>query len=108
MVALGDVVLEATGIEKYFGDHHVLRGVSLAVRKHETVMLIGRSGSGKTTFLRCLNFLEEPTVGHGGHGRTARRGRSAPEGGAQPQARTSASYARRRAWSSRSSTSSHT
>jgi polar amino acid transport system ATP-binding protein len=62
-VPLGDVVLEATDIEKYFGAHHVLRGVSLAVRKHETVMLIGRSGSGKTTFLRCLNFLEEPTVG---------------------------------------------
>jgi len=62
-VPLGDVVLEATDIEKYFGDNHVLHGVSLAVRKHETVMLIGRSGSGKTTFLRCLNFLEEPTVG---------------------------------------------
>jgi ABC-type histidine transport system ATPase subunit len=62
-VPLGDVVLEATDIEKYFGDHHVLHGVSLAVRKHETVMLIGRSGSGKTTLLRCLNFLEEPTVG---------------------------------------------
>ena len=63
MVALGDVVLEATDIEKYFGSHHVLQGVSLAVRQHETVMIIGRSGSGKTTFLRCLNFLEEPTVG---------------------------------------------
>ncbi len=63
MVALGDVVLEATDIEKFFGDHHVLRGVSLAVRQHETVMLIGRSGSGKTTFLRCLNFLEEPSRG---------------------------------------------
>jgi polar amino acid transport system ATP-binding protein len=62
-VPLGDVVLEATDIEKYFGDHHVLHGVSLAVRKHETVMLIGRSGSGKTTFLRCLNFLEEPSAG---------------------------------------------
>ena len=62
-VPLGDVVLEATDIEKYFGDNHVLHGVSLAVRKHETVMLIGRSGSGKTTFLRCLNFLEEPTKG---------------------------------------------
>ena len=63
MVSLGEVVIEATDIEKYFGDHHVLRGMSLSVRKHETVMLIGRSGSGKTTFLRCLNFLEEPTVG---------------------------------------------
>jgi ABC-type histidine transport system ATPase subunit len=63
MVALGEVVLEATDIEKYFAAHHVLHGVSLAVRRHETVMLIGRSGSGKTTFLRCLNFLEEPSGG---------------------------------------------
>jgi ABC-type polar amino acid transport system ATPase subunit len=60
---LGEVVVSATGIEKYFGDNHVLRGVSVDVRQHETVMLIGRSGSGKTTMLRCLNFLEEPTVG---------------------------------------------
>jgi ABC-type polar amino acid transport system ATPase subunit len=63
MAALGGVVLEAVGIEKWFGRHHVLRGVDLAVRQHETVMIIGRSGSGKTTFLRCLNFLEEPTAG---------------------------------------------
>jgi polar amino acid transport system ATP-binding protein len=63
MVALGEVVLEASDVEKYFGTNHVLRGVSLAVRQHETVVLIGRSGSGKTTFLRCLNFLEEPTRG---------------------------------------------
>jgi polar amino acid transport system ATP-binding protein len=62
-VPLGHVVLEATDIEKFFGANHVLHGVSLAVRQHETVMLIGRSGSGKTTFLRCLNFLEEPTRG---------------------------------------------
>jgi polar amino acid transport system ATP-binding protein len=60
---LGDVIVSAIGIEKYFGDNHVLRGVSLEVRQHETVMLIGRSGSGKTTMLRCMNFLEEPTVG---------------------------------------------
>jgi len=60
---LGDVIVSATGIEKYFGDNHVLRGVTLEVRQHETVMLIGRSGSGKTTMLRCMNFLEEPTVG---------------------------------------------
>ncbi len=60
---LGEVVVRATGIEKYFGDHHVLRGIDLEVRAHETVMLVGRSGSGKTTMLRCLNFLEEPTVG---------------------------------------------
>jgi ABC-type histidine transport system ATPase subunit len=60
---LGEPIVQAIGIEKYFGDHHVLRGVDLVVRKAEAVMLIGRSGSGKTTFLRCVNFLEEATVG---------------------------------------------
>ena len=60
---LGEVIVRAEGIEKYFGDHHVLRGIDLEVRQREAVMIIGRSGSGKTTLLRCINFLEEPTVG---------------------------------------------
>ncbi len=60
---LGEVIVEAQGIEKYFGDLHVLRGIDLKVRRRQAVMLIGRSGSGKTTLLRCLNFLEEPTIG---------------------------------------------
>ena len=60
---LGEVVVRATGVEKYFGTNHVLRGVDLEVRQREAVMLLGRSGSGKTTMLRCINFLEEPTVG---------------------------------------------
>ena len=59
-----EVIVRARGIEKYFGDHHVLRGVDLDVHRSEAVMVIGRSGSGKTTLLRCLNFLEEPTVGY--------------------------------------------
>lgn len=63
MAELGDVVVKASGIQKYFGDNHVLRGVDLELQQHETVMLVGRSGSGKSTFLRCLNFLEEPTAG---------------------------------------------
>jgi ABC-type polar amino acid transport system ATPase subunit len=63
MVALGEIVLEARGIEKWFGPSHVLRGVDLTVRKHETVVIIGPSGSGKTTFLRCLNYLSAPTLG---------------------------------------------
>ncbi len=63
MAELGELVLRARGIEKYFGHNHVLRGVDLELRKHETVMLVGRSGSGKSTFLRCMNFLEEPTAG---------------------------------------------
>jgi ABC-type polar amino acid transport system ATPase subunit len=60
---LGEVIVQARGIEKYFGDNHVLRGVDLEVHRREAVMVIGRSGSGKTTLLRCINFLEEPTVG---------------------------------------------
>ncbi|MGH2463780.1 MAG: amino acid ABC transporter ATP-binding protein [Candidatus Limnocylindria bacterium] len=56
-------MVRAEGIEKYFGRNHVLRGMDLEVRTREAVMLIGRSGSGKTTFLRCVNFLEEPSVG---------------------------------------------
>lgn len=61
--ALGEVIVRGTGIHKFFADNHVLRGVDLAVRRHETVVIIGRSGSGKTTLLRCLNFLEEPSLG---------------------------------------------
>jgi len=60
---LGPPMVRAEGIEKYFGRNHVLRGMDLEVRTREAVMLIGRSGSGKTTFLRCVNFLEEPSVG---------------------------------------------
>ncbi|MGH2391887.1 MAG: amino acid ABC transporter ATP-binding protein [Candidatus Limnocylindria bacterium] len=56
-------MVRAEGIEKYFGRNHVLRGMDLEVRTREAVMLIGRSGSGKTTFLRCVNFLEEPSAG---------------------------------------------
>jgi polar amino acid transport system ATP-binding protein len=56
-------VLRATGLEKYFGTHHVLRGCSMTVYPGETITILGRSGSGKSTFLRCLNFLEEPSAG---------------------------------------------
>src|SRR5919106_5633837 len=57
------VIVDARGIEKYFGHNHVLRGVDIQVKRREAVMIIGRSGSGKTTLLRCINFLEEPTAG---------------------------------------------
>ena len=60
---LGETVVRARAIEKYFGRNHVLRGIDLEVRRREAVMIIGRSGSGKTTLLRCINFLEEPTSG---------------------------------------------
>ena len=63
MSQAGAPVLRTIGLEKYFGHHHVLKGIDLEVRHGEAVMMIGRSGSGKTTFLRCINFLEEPTIG---------------------------------------------
>jgi polar amino acid transport system ATP-binding protein len=56
-------MLSATGIRKSFGTNTVLKGVSLSVAKGEVVTLIGSSGSGKSTFLRCMNLLELP---HGG------------------------------------------
>jgi ABC-type polar amino acid transport system ATPase subunit len=60
---LGEVIVRARGLHKYFGQLHVLDGVDLEVWQREAVMIVGRSGSGKTTLLRCINFLEEPTAG---------------------------------------------
>ena len=54
-----DTVVEATGVEKWFGKLHVLKGVSLTVRRREVVVICGPSGSGKTTFIRCINHLEK-------------------------------------------------
>ncbi|HKF85033.1 MAG TPA: amino acid ABC transporter ATP-binding protein [Candidatus Limnocylindrales bacterium] len=56
-------VVRAVGIHKFFGASHVLRGCSMTVYPRETITILGRSGSGKSTFLRCLNFLEEPSAG---------------------------------------------
>jgi polar amino acid transport system ATP-binding protein len=53
------LVLRATEVQKHFGRLHILKGVSLDVRQRETVCIIGTSGSGKTTFLRCINHLEK-------------------------------------------------
>jgi polar amino acid transport system ATP-binding protein len=53
------VVVEATDVHKWFGRLHVLKGVSLTVKRREAVVVIGASGSGKTTFIRCVNHLEK-------------------------------------------------
>jgi polar amino acid transport system ATP-binding protein len=58
-----DIVVEATGVEKWFGKLHVLKGVSLTVRRREVVVICGPSGSGKTTFIRCVNHLEKIQTG---------------------------------------------
>lgn len=51
-------------LHKQFGDNHVLRGIDYEISKGEKIVIIGASGSGKSTFLRCLNLLESPTSGH--------------------------------------------
>ena len=56
-------VLNVEGIEKSFGPLKVLRGVSLAANAGDVVSILGASGSGKSTFLRCINFLEMPDAG---------------------------------------------
>ncbi len=52
-------LLQATNVRKHFGEIEVLKGIDLTVRQGQVVSLIGASGSGKTTFLRCVNLLEE-------------------------------------------------
>lgn len=56
-------LLEVSGLEKRFGDVEVLRGIDYTQEAGEVVSIIGSSGGGKTTFLRCLNYLERPSQG---------------------------------------------
>jgi len=56
-------VIKVVDLHKSFGDLEVLRGIDTEIQKGEVVCVIGASGSGKSTFLRCLNLLEEPTKG---------------------------------------------
>ena len=56
-------LLEFEGANKYFGETHVLKDISLSVDEQEVVVVIGPSGSGKSTLLRCVNRLEEIQAG---------------------------------------------
>ena len=56
-------VIEVSHLEKKFGDHEVLKDINLEVEPGEVVCVIGASGSGKSTMLRCINLLEKPTSG---------------------------------------------
>lgn len=51
-------VIEISGVNKWFGDLHVLKGIDMRVMPSEVVVVIGASGSGKSTLLRCVNYLE--------------------------------------------------
>jgi len=59
-----DVIIRTENLHKSFGKLEVLKGISTEIRRGEVVSIIGPSGGGKSTFLRCLNLLEEPTAGH--------------------------------------------
>ena len=56
---MSENIVEAVGVDKYFGAHRVLKDVSLTVKRGEVVVIVGPSGSGKTTFIRCINHLEK-------------------------------------------------
>ena len=56
-------VIEVRGLNKNFGENSVLRGIDADIYKGDVICVIGASGSGKSTFLRCLNLLEAPTSG---------------------------------------------
>ena len=56
-------LIRMEGIHKWFGDNHVLRGIDLALEPGEVQVIVGPSGGGKSTLLRCTNILERPTLG---------------------------------------------
>ena len=58
-----DVTIRVRGLKKDFNDVSVLKGIDIDIHKGDVVCVIGASGSGKSTFLRCLNLLEQPTGG---------------------------------------------
>ncbi|MDR5900015.1 ATP-binding cassette domain-containing protein [Halomonas vilamensis] len=80
-MATTPIPLEVRNIKKRFGETEVLKGLSLQAHKGDVITLIGASGSGKSTFLRCMNLLEQPDEGdlivHGEEVRfkTTKRGR---------------------------------
>ncbi len=58
-----DTIIKVEELKKSFGKVEVLKGINTGIKRGEVVVIIGASGSGKSTFLRCLNRLEEPTGG---------------------------------------------
>ena len=58
-----NAIIEIKDLKKSFGDHEVLKGISFSVNKGDVISIIGSSGSGKSTMLRCVNLLETPTDG---------------------------------------------
>ena len=83
----GDVLIEARGLNTYYGASHVLRGVDFTIRSGETIGLMGRNGMGKTTLLKSMLGLLEP-----GSGRVLVRGRDMTRAAAHQIARAGIAY----------------
>lgn len=60
---MSDNKLNVIDLHKRYGEHEVLKGVSLRAQAGDVISIIGSSGSGKSTLLRCINFLEKPSEG---------------------------------------------
>ena len=60
---MSEELLKIEGLKKSFGKLEVLKGLTTTIKKGEVVVMIGPSGGGKSTFLRCMNLLEQPTEG---------------------------------------------
>ena len=109
---MSDIVIRIRNLHKRFGDLHVVKGVDLEVKRGERIAIIGASGSGKSTILRCLNFMELPSEGTIElDGKTIGREGRSNGGGAAARAiprRNCATCARASAWFSSSSTCSRT
>ena len=58
-----DLMVEMRGVNKWYGDFHVLRDIGLEVKRGERIVICGPSGSGKSTLIRCINHLEEHQQG---------------------------------------------
>jgi octopine/nopaline transport system ATP-binding protein len=76
--------IRLAGLRKSFGPHEVLKGIDLEARKGEVVSILGSSGSGKSTMLRCINMLETPSAGEVHVGETVLRVVSDGHNGTRP------------------------
>jgi len=60
---VNEIAVDLIGVNKWYGDFHVLRDINLSVRRGEKIVICGPSGSGKSTMIRCVNRLEEHQAG---------------------------------------------
>ena len=60
---MAEIILSVRNLQKSFGENEVLKDISTDIYRGEKIVIVGASGSGKSTFLRCLNCLEDPTGG---------------------------------------------